>query len=111
MNSGPIINMVATQCQPEDEEKFNKWYDEVHIPKLLKFKGIVEVTRYKLINTSEEYPKYLAIYRFENQSAFQSFQTSPELAAAREEMRETWKGEGFKIIWRVQYEPMKTWKR
>lgn len=111
MKSKPIINVVATQCQPEDEEKFNKWYNEVHIPMLLKFKGIKEVTRYKLINGTEEYPKYLAIYKFQNQNVFQLFQTSSEIEATREEMMETWKGEGFKIRWLVQYEPIKTWKR
>ena len=111
METKPIINVVATQCQPEDERKFNKWYDEIHIPMLLKFKGITEVTRYKIINESEEYPKYLAIYEFENQNAFEAFQTSPELTAVREESRETWKGEGFEIRWRVQYESIKTWKR
>ncbi len=82
MTDKPIILIRATQCQPEVEEKFNKWYDEIHIPLLLKFKGITEVTRYKLMTETEEYPKYLAIYTFESQSAFEAYETSPELAAA-----------------------------
>lgn len=108
METKPIIHIVATRCQPEDEEKFNRWYDEIHIPLLLKFKGIKGVTRYKIIHETEEYPKYLTIYKFESQNAYEAYETSPELAAAREEMRETWKGGGFEIKWRVQYEPMKT---
>ena len=111
MGNKPIINVVATQCQPEDEEKFNKWYDEIHIPMLLKFKGITEVTRYKIISESEEYPKYLTIYEFENQNTFEVFQTSSELAAVREEMNKTWKDKGFETKWRVQYELTKTWRR
>lgn len=111
METKPIIHVVATRCWPEDEEKFNTWYDKIHIPLLLKFKGIKEVTRYKAIYETEEYPKYLTIYKFESQKAYEAYETSPELAAAREEMRETWKDGGFEIKWRVQYEPMKTWER
>jgi len=110
METRPIINIIATQCQPEDEEKFNRWYDEIHIPLLLKFKGIKGVTRYKIINETEEYPTYLTIYEFESQKAYEAYETSPELAAAREEMTETWKEGKFEIKWRVQYEPIRTWK-
>ena len=111
METKPVINIVGTRCRPEDEEKFNKWYEEVHVPLLLRFKGLKAVTRYKITSEAEEYPKYLAIYKFDSQEAFQAYETSPELAAAREEMRETWKERGYEIKWRVQYESMKTWER
>lgn len=111
METQPIINIIAIQCLPEVEEKFNRWYDEIHVPLLLKFQGIKEVTRYKIVNETEEYPTYLTIYNFESQKAYEAYETSPELAAAREEMRETWKDGGYEVKWRVQYELMKTWKR
>ncbi len=111
METGPVINVVATQCQPEVEEKFNRWYDGVHIPLLFKFKGMTEVTRYKLLKETDEYPRYLAIYKFESRKAYLEYEISPELAAAREEMKETWKEGGFEIKWRVQYEAIKTCKR
>ncbi len=111
METKPVINILGTRCRPEDEEKFNKWYEEVHIPLLLRFKGLRAVTRYKITGEAEEYPKYLTIYKFDSQEAYQAYETSPELAAAREEMRETWKEGGFEIKWRVQYESMKTWER
>ena len=111
MGDKSILFIVGTQCQPEVEEKFNTWYNEIHIPMLLKFKGIKEATRYKIIDKTEAYPKYLAIYKFESQNAFEAFETSPELAAVREDMRETWKEGENEIKWRVHYEPLKTWKR
>jgi len=111
METKPIIHVVATECRSEVEEKFNKWYDDVHIPLLFKFKGMKEATRYKIMNETEEYPKYLTIYEFESKEAYQAYRTSPELAASTEEMKETWKEGGFEVKWRVQYEPMKTWKR
>jgi heme-degrading monooxygenase HmoA len=111
MQSSPIINVVATQCQPEVEEKFNKWYDEIHIPMLFKFKGMKKVTRYKIVKAIEEYPSYLAIYEFESRKAYEEYAKSPELAAARAEMGETWKEGEFEIKWRVQYEAMKIWEK
>ena len=111
MEAKPIISIIAIQCQPEVEEKFNRWYDEIHIPLLLKYKGIKGATRYKIIKESEEYPTYLTIYNFESQKAYKEYETSPEFAAARKEMAETWKGGGYEVKWRVQYEPMKTWQR
>lgn len=39
------------------------------------------------------------------------FMTSPELAAAAEEMKETWKDGGLDIKWMAQYKPIKTWEK
>lgn len=111
MPAKSVINVVATRCQPEVEKKFNTWYDEVHIPLLFKFKGMKKVTRYKILKETEEYPTYLTIYEFENRQAYEAYAKSPELAAGRAEMNETWKGEGWEIKWRVQYETMGTWQR
>ena len=111
METKSVIHVVATQCQPEIEGKFNRWYDETHIPMLLKCSGLKRAVRYKLLNESEDYPKYLAIYEFENRGAFKAYETSPELVAALEEMRETWKQNGYQTKWRVQYELIKTWQK
>jgi antibiotic biosynthesis monooxygenase (ABM) superfamily enzyme len=106
-----VINMVATECQPEVEEKFNKWYNEVHIPLLFKFKGMKKVTRFKILNKTNELPTYICIYEFDNPSEFQSYSESQELADARAEMKESWKDGGWEIKWRASYEEMKTWER
>ncbi len=111
MANKSLINIVATECQPEVEEKFNKWYDEIHIPLLFKFKGMKKVTRYKILKETEGYSSYLAIYEFENRQAYEEYEKSPELAAGRAEMNETWQGKGFEIKWRVQYETLKTWEK
>jgi hypothetical protein len=52
MPGKPVINIVATRCQPVDDEKFNRWYNEVHIPMLLKYKKLLGVARYKVITES-----------------------------------------------------------
>ncbi len=111
MESGHVLNIVAAECRAEHEAEFNKWYNEVHIPMLFKFDGMVGVTRYKLMDGSEGMARYLALYEFKNKAALDAYQRSPELAAARDEMGQTWKGRAFDIKWRAQYEPIKTWKK
>ena len=104
-----IVNVVATECTG-DEAKFNKWYNEVHIPLLFKFKGLKKVTRYQLMGESKDNAKYLALYGLESKEALDAFSKSPEMSAAMEEMQGTWKGGGFDIKWVAIYEPIKTWE-
>ena len=111
MESKSVISMLAIQCPPETEEKFNRWYNEVHIPMLLKNKEIRRVTRYKRLSADEEYPNYLTIYEFDSKEAFDAYNASPELAAAHKERQETWREGGYERKWRVQYEAIKTWQR
>ncbi len=122
MESGPVIMIVGTECPPESEEEFNNWYSEKHVPGVLKFKGAKKATRYKLAPirltdhklvpiTEGEYPKYLAIYEFENRQAAEAYNTSPEFAANVEDWVNNWAKRGAKLKWRVHYEPIKTWQK
>jgi len=106
-----LLNIMGTRCRPEQEAKFNKWYEEVHIPLGLKFKGMKGATRCKIANAAPEYPTYITIYEFESRKAFEDYGKSPELAAMLAEMKETWKDGGFDVVWRVQYEVLKTWRK
>jgi uncharacterized protein (TIGR02118 family) len=108
MANKPIINIVATRCQPKDVGKFDKWYNEVHIPMLLKFKGLKAAARYKVIGDSSDAPRFMALYKFASEKDFADFQKSPELAAAIKEMGETW-GNNIELTSRVQYELIKEW--
>jgi hypothetical protein len=54
------------QVKPEDEEVFNKWYNEDHLPKAIaRFPGVLSGRRYKILEGEEEY-RYLAMYEFES---------------------------------------------
>ncbi len=108
MPDKPVINIVATQCQPADDAKFNKWYNEVHIPMLLKFKKLKGVARYKVIGKPGDLPKYIAIYKFPSLKDFEEFGKSSELAAAQKEMQGTW-GQKIELTSRIQYELIKEW--
>jgi uncharacterized protein (TIGR02118 family) len=103
-----IINIVATECIPGDEAKFNKWYNEVHIPMIMKFKGVKKVTRYKVTGESTGKGKYMAIYEYDSAADMAACNASPEFKAAIDEMNETWKGCMFDLKWAMACEPIKT---
>lgn len=111
MAKARILNIVATECSPENDAKFNKWYNEVHIPMLMKYKGIKRVTRYKTIEARGAKPRYLAIYEFDTKEDLNDSMASPEFKAALEEMQETQKNCKFEIKSATACEPIKTWER
>ena len=51
--------MVAINVTNENEDDFNSWYTEEHIPALLKVPGVLSARRYK---SSEGTHRYVAIY-------------------------------------------------
>lgn len=108
---GKIINIVATECQPEIEKKFNEWYNKVHIPMLMKYKGIKAVKRIKAVQPGKDAPVYLALYEYDSIQDVEAMQKSPEMAAVQDEMKGTWKDGGFQIKWRGAYEILGEWKQ
>jgi hypothetical protein len=108
MSDQPIINIVTTRCPPADDARFNIWYNEVHIPLLMKSKKLKAVARYKQIGQGGTGPAYVAIYQFASLKDFQEFGSGPEMAAAGKEMRESW-GQTIEIMSRVQYELIMEW--
>ena len=111
MSSNQALHIVATECRSEQEARFNKWYNEIHVPMLFKFGGMKKVTRYKKLDDNKEHATYLALYEFESKEALADFTESPERNAAREEMKESWKDGGFELKWTAPYEAIKTWER
>ena len=56
------INMVETNCSdPSREREFNDWYDNMHVPDVLKTPGFVAVTRYASREFQNGRGKHLAI--------------------------------------------------
>ena len=110
MQNKPVLWLIGSDCPPEKEKKFNEWYDKIHIPMILKCPGVIKASRYEAVGVAEGYPKYLAVYELENEAAIEPLERSQEMAAARQERRETW-GEwgeegGFTVSWRVRYRPI-----
>ena len=59
--------IVKANVKPDQEDAFNRWYDEDHMPKALnRFTGVISGRRYKITDGEDGY-NYLAIYEFESQ--------------------------------------------
>jgi len=40
-----VLSIVASECSPEVEVKFNQWYNDVHVPMLMKYDGLKKASR------------------------------------------------------------------
>ncbi len=64
-NKGVFIVMAKVETGQEDA--FNRWYDEDHMPKALnRFPGVISGRRYKITDGGDGY-NYMALYEFESQ--------------------------------------------
>jgi len=58
--------VVQTNCtDPAREKEFNDWYDNVHVPDVLKVPGIVRMTRFENVTPGEQVSKFLALLEVE----------------------------------------------
>ncbi|MBI4287099.1 MAG: DUF4286 family protein [Chloroflexi bacterium] len=101
-----VLYLVGANCNdPAQESEFNRWYNEVHIPEVLRLPGFVSARRYEIIKPREGYPKYMAVYEMQDEAAYNAFQ---------EYMRKARKGEApaftagpeFAVPWTAGYKPI-----
>ena len=58
--------IIMARVAPKDEDIFNRWYNEDHLPKALeRFPGVLSGRRYKITDGEDEY-QYLAFYEYES---------------------------------------------
>lgn len=106
-----VINIRATDCPPEVEARYVQWYEDVHVPMLLKIPEVKRVTRYESVGDDGSHPKYLSIYEFEDLGAAQRYERSAEAAEAKAEIARTWPQGEWKHRWKVQYQVTKVWEK
>jgi hypothetical protein len=66
---GTGLLMVWADIDPQHEAEYNRWYDEEHVPHLLKIPGFLAGGRYQALKGS---PKYLALYELESVDVLRS---------------------------------------
>ena len=111
LSPGAVIHIVGVNGpSPEKDAGFNEWYDNTHVPWLMKTGTISQSVRYRITQPNKDYPTYLAVYYFDNQKKYETFLDHPERAAAVKEMNEHWPG-GIGSMWRVQYKMIKEWSK
>jgi heme-degrading monooxygenase HmoA len=72
------IFVVRATITKEQESAFNRWYNEEHVPQLLRYNGAVGARRYRKILGDDKY-QYMAVYEFASEEAFRRFQESDHL--------------------------------
>lgn len=116
MYNQTVIWTVGIQCKAEDEVKFNIWYDDIHVPMLLKGDCVQKVTRFKLADetyhvgtTTQVCPNYLTIYEFENQEKFESWMNGQARTEAGDDKTKTWGENVYEVKWATRYNLINTW--
>jgi len=66
-NAGGGRLVVYTNATPGQDDEFNRWYDEVHIPEILALGPFTAAQRFRIADSPgfEQKHRYLAIYEFE----------------------------------------------
>ena len=67
--AAPPLLVVRVDIAPTVETEWNQWYDQVHLPEILKVPGFLSGRRYRAV---EGTPKYMALYELESVKAFYS---------------------------------------
>jgi antibiotic biosynthesis monooxygenase (ABM) superfamily enzyme len=118
-----VIRILKTECNPEDEEKFNKWYNEVHIPHILKHPACLAATRCRIMDPEGEFPEYITIYEFTNKQAFEEYEKARSTPEWKAELIKYWgrdpnvkapgasKQRGFSVKSNINCEVLKTWRK
>jgi uncharacterized protein (TIGR02118 family) len=74
---------VVKATIPKDQEKeFNRWYDEVHIPMVLQFNGMVSARRYKALVGEEKF-QYMAVYEVKDEATLKKLMDSDHMKMLR----------------------------
>ena len=116
MNNKPLIWIVGIQCKADAEAKFNTWYDDIHVPMLLKGDHVTRVTRFKLADkaydvgtTTQVCPNYLTIYEFESQDQLDSWMNGQGRAEAGEDKQKIWSEDPYEVRWATRYDLINAW--
>jgi antibiotic biosynthesis monooxygenase (ABM) superfamily enzyme len=116
MNDQSVIWTVGINCSAEDEDKFNVWYDDVHVPMLMQGDCVRKVSRFKLAEetyhvgvSTQPCPTYLTIYEFDSQEKFEDWMKSPSRIEAGEDKTKTWGDKVYDVQWATRYDLTNTW--
>jgi len=83
MSKQRFIYQLTIQCSPAMEDEFNKWYNEVHIPLVMKGGMLKAVNRYKVTDAIEtNVSKYLTVCEFDDRATFEKWLASDKIGRA-----------------------------
>jgi hypothetical protein len=63
--AGKWVNFVEQNSDPAREAQYHDWYNNMHIPDILKTPSFVRATRYRIKDFRDGRGQYLAVYEIE----------------------------------------------
>jgi hypothetical protein len=111
MENIPLISLVGFNYRfesAERRERYFKWSEAVYIPFRLKNPGMMEYSRYQIIEKNPDYPEGLTLQHFTNQTAYNFRLQNPENVDVTRDMRTGW---GTEWLWYGLYRLLKTARR
>ena len=78
------VFVVRATIAKEHEGAFNQWYNEEHLPQVLRYNGAVSGRRYRRIAGDDQY-EYMAQYEFASEAVLHKFLQSDALKDLRAE--------------------------
>jgi antibiotic biosynthesis monooxygenase (ABM) superfamily enzyme len=76
--------VVRATIAKDREAAFNKWYNEEHVPQVLRYNGAVSARRYRKVVGEDQY-EYMAMYEFASEDVLRTFLQSDALKELRAE--------------------------
>ena len=77
-----VLFVVKATIPKEQEDAFNRWYNEEHVPQFLRFPGTVSARRYKAIMGEDKY-QYMAVYELQDEATFRRLMDSEHMKELR----------------------------
>ena len=79
-----VLFVVKATIRKDQEEAFNRWYNEEHVPQFLRWKGAVSARRYRAIMGEDTY-QYMAVYELESETNLRALVESTHMKELRAE--------------------------
>ncbi|MBN1188299.1 MAG: EthD family reductase [Dehalococcoidales bacterium] len=108
MSNPQLLSIIETECQSKDAEEFNRWYNDVHIPMLLKSPGVSGVSRFEIAVEAGQPPRFMAVYKFNSEKDIEEFQKSPQTSEAIKDFNDNW-GTRVKLVSNKKASRIKDW--
>jgi Domain of unknown function (DUF4286) len=77
-----VLFMVKATIPKSHETAFNQWYDDTHVPDVLKFPGVVSARRYRALEGDDTY-QYMAVYEVRDEKTYRALMKSDHMTALR----------------------------
>ena len=78
------IFVVRATITKDKEVAFNTWYNQEHVPQVLRYNGVVGARRYMRLTGDDKYA-YMAVYEFASEAVLEAFLKSEALKELRAE--------------------------